>query len=654
MIKRTNLVLFFVMMFCWISFIGRSAPGDTTTVTIFQNLDVNHYGNFDTTVALPDATNEYQKIRLVYTLGRKSCPPGTQYCGSWDYTTGVYAKESGTLLDSLELMRVVTPYATDWPITRTFSYVAEVTDYSSILHDSVDFNYYYEGYSWGFTLTLQLQMIEGEAPRKAVNIKNIYDDYFAYGDAANPIENHLISKTESYAAPATTARIKNIISGHGSDNTGCSEFCRKWYKQLVDGNVLEQHYLWKADCGLNELYPQTGTWLFDRANWCPGEQVDPIYHDLSNVTSAGVDFDVNMDLQPYTSSNPSAGYNIVSQLITYEAPTYQLDAAVTDIIAPSGNENYNRFNPRCSHPIIKIRNEGATPLTSAKIAYWVKGGQKSYYTWEGNLAFMEEAVVDLGTGIQALNSSSSNVFKVEIVEMNGATSDETTWNNTYRSTFKTVPQLPGDIWIRFRTNGSTNSQNSGYSETSWKILDADGNVVTSKINNTANTLYNDTVHLAEGCYTFVMDDAGCDGFSWWYYQYYNPNPGNGTLVFLNANDNQLIDNFSGDFGCQFKYSFTVGYTMGVEDFGKNELNFNLFPNPASDQIKLTFPNQPLQIKYTVIDAKGSVVLSGENVNLENGQLSIQTKQLDEGFYSIRCTDLQKQGYSTAKKFVIQR
>ncbi|HLW39547.1 MAG TPA: hypothetical protein VKX31_04085 [Brumimicrobium sp.] len=147
----------------------KAAPGDTTWVTIFDNLEINAWGNYEMQASLPPATESFQKVRLHYILGVRKCP-GEQYCASWDYTTSVFAKlDSET---SIELMRVITPYATDWPLSRTHTYVSEVTDYSSILNGDVDFVYNYDGYSWGFTLTLKLEFIEGVAPRQALSVEN--------------------------------------------------------------------------------------------------------------------------------------------------------------------------------------------------------------------------------------------------------------------------------------------------------------------------------------------------------------------------------------------------------------------------------------------------------------------------------------------------
>src|SRR5687768_16962873 len=71
-----------------------AAPGDTTWVTVFSTLKLTHHGNYDTTVVFPGG-KRYRKIRMHYILGRYACAPGSQYCGSWDYTTQIFALPKG-------------------------------------------------------------------------------------------------------------------------------------------------------------------------------------------------------------------------------------------------------------------------------------------------------------------------------------------------------------------------------------------------------------------------------------------------------------------------------------------------------------------------------------------------------------------------------
>jgi len=648
--KRIIILLYLLSFVSDFSF---AAPGDTTWVTIYENRKIDHYGNYDTTAVLPAAGTRYRKIRMHYILGRYSCPSGTQYCGSWDYTTLVYAKPQNA--DTVELARVITPYATDWSTARKHDYIIDVTDYAPILAGNLDMQYQYEGYSWGFTLTLKMEFIEGVPPMDAVAIKNVYDGYFAVGKTDDPIESHLIPKNFSYAAPVTYAILKNTISGHGSDDNGCGEFCSKYYQQFINGNQIAQKQLWRSSCGENNIYPQTGTWLFERANWCPGEIVYPIFHDISSVTNPSTPFDVNMDFEPYTAPNQAniGGFNIVSQLITYKAPNHSLDASIEDVIAPTNDPNYARSNGICNNPIIKIKNVGTDTLKNLTIEYQLVGGQAATYNWTGNLAFLQEETVDLGSNPVVFNGNESNQFLVHLASVNGQSQDQNTYNDTYQTTFVAVKAYPATFRMYFKTNNATSATHPPYNETNWTIKDASGAIVASRINNDNNTLYIDTLTLPTGCYTFEMTDDNCDGINWWYYQYYTVNPGTGQAKFVKEANLGSLKNFTGDFGCNIKENFTVGYVLAVDEIEAPMGSIDLFPNPAKDKIQLLADVLKTEIlNYTIFDAAGKTIQSESVTISPSTVLNIDTKDLKDGFYYITCNF--QNGYATTKKFILSK
>lgn len=625
-----------------------AAPGDTTWVTVFENRKIEAYGNFDTTAVLPSTSTNYRKIRMHYILGRYKCAPGSQYCGQWDYGTSVYAMPANG--DTVKLGRVITPYAGNWALTRTHDYVIDVTDYSSILKGNLGMRYVYEGYSWGFSLTLKIEYIEGTPAQNALEVKNIYDGYYAYGNTSDPIEDRLIAKNYTYNAPAVSAAIKNIISGHGSDATGCGEFCSKYYQQKINGNLVEQKQLWKDDCGFNNIDFQTGTWVYDRANWCPGEEVYPFYHDLRTITSAGTQFSADMDFQAYTSPNPSnaGGYNIASQLITYGAINHAVDASIEDVISPNNDPNHNRANGICDNPMIKIKNVGSTAMTSATIQYQLVGGPPYTFNWTGNLAFNQEEIVDLGSNTALFSGNESNKFMVKVIDVNGQGADENVFNDTYKTNFTHVKEYPSQFRIKFLTNKSTSNLNYPFNQTGWKILDGTGTVVASRLNNANETTYMDTVNLPMGCYTFVMDDDGCDGISWWA----NSAGGTGTIQFVKMANLGSVKSFSGDFGCQLVERFTVGYLLNTNEINKAEKQIGVYPNPASDKVSVSFSNPTDQVKYRILDISGKIIDQKEvhlNQSLEH---VINTENLKNGVYFLWCELSNNQQYS--EKFVIQK
>jgi hypothetical protein len=626
-----------------------ASPGDTTWVTIYNLRKITQYGNYDTSAVLPTGKT-YRKIRLHYILGRYACPAGSQYCGSWDYTTHVFARPAGA--DSVEIARVITPYATDWLAqNRKHDYVVDVTDYSSILKGNLDFRYVYDGYSWGFTLTLKMEMIEGTPTMNAMSVKNIYDGYYAYGKTADPIESHLTAKPFQYSSPVSKVFVKNLISGHGSDDTGCSEFCSKYYDLKINGTAVSQKQLWRSDCGMNNVYPQTGTWVYERANWCPGNVVDPIIHDISSLTSAGSTFSVDVDMEPYTAPNQgsaTAGYGVNSQLISCSAPSYNLDVSLEDIISPSNDPNYFRSNNICSNPKVKIKNTGTTPVTSVLFDYKLIGGQTYNYTWNGTLNFLEDTIVDLGPSIAMFNGNSSNQFQVSINKVNGA-ADQDTYNNTYNSTFTDVRSYPMPMVVYFATNASSSAVNPGFNESSWQIVNDAGVVVKSRLNNLNSKVFRDTINLPAGCYTFIANDDGCDGISWWA----NTAGGTGTLRFSSTTSAAAYKTFNGDFGCQIMERFTVGYLLGVKEAPKAVNTFQSFPNPASSELNLLFDVSDYQdVSYSITDVSGKEVQAGKFAGVSSTIYPINTTDLGSGMYFVTCHFAK--GDSVTKKIIINK
>ncbi|MBK9284868.1 MAG: T9SS type A sorting domain-containing protein [Sphingobacteriaceae bacterium] len=607
-----------------------AAPGDTTWVTIYNQRKLTYYGNYDTTTTLPTGLR-FRKIRLHYILGTYSCPGNPQYCGSWDYTTQIFARPPGN--DSVEIARVITPYATNWlSQNKKHDYVIDVTDYSPILQGNLGIRFGYQGYSYGFHVTVKLEMIEGIPAMDALQIKNIYDGYFPYGNPGNSIENYLTNKTFSYAAPATKAFIKNSISGHGADNNNCAEFCSKYYQLNIDGNQIAQTQLWRNNCGINHVYPQTGTWLYDRANWCPGAVVWPIYHDISGITTANTNFSVDINMESYT-DNGSAGYSFESQLITYSVANHSRDISIEDIVAPTSNENYFRNNINCSHPIIKVKNTGTTTATQIVFSYGLQGQTPLSYTWTGSIPFLAEEDIVFPSSVSVFTANTIGDFEVNVVAVNGVAGDEDTFNNTYKSKTGAVSIFPDKFVVILTTNNATDP-GTLKNETTWKLYDENNVLIASRSNANNLTLFQDTVTLQPGCYKFSIDDAGCDGFSWWAYQYYNPNPGTGTLRFDYANGPGTFQIFNGDFGCNVTKYFRVNtVSTNLTKAQTLQTEMDVYPNPANENIYIRLHVGAKQIGHlNIYDISGRKVLEQDvKTNIDSYE-KVDIRSLSAGSY----------------------
>ncbi len=110
-------------------------------------------------------------------------------------------------------------------------------------------------------------------------------------------------------------------------------------------------------CGDNPLYPQAGTWIFDRANWCPGYLVQPEIFDLA--TTSGKEQIIRFIMEPYTATKQNQGKQVISAyLIQYQQLQHVLDISIEDIVAPSIKDIYLRKNPAAANPQIILKNNG--------------------------------------------------------------------------------------------------------------------------------------------------------------------------------------------------------------------------------------------------------------------------------------------------------
>ncbi|HPS62770.1 MAG TPA: peptide-N-glycosidase F-related protein, partial [Bacteroidales bacterium] len=158
------------------------------------------------------------------------------------------------LLERYELARYITPYGNNLSLGDGWTWVFDLTDYSSLLHDSVHLS----AGNWQELLDMKFRMIEGTPPRDVLDITNIYTGTHGY---ANESQHNLPPVTVFIDSTAHTSRLKMRITGHGFGGTdNCSEFCPRMNELKINGAHAYDHYVWRGDCGLNPLYPQGGTW----------------------------------------------------------------------------------------------------------------------------------------------------------------------------------------------------------------------------------------------------------------------------------------------------------------------------------------------------------------------------------------------------------
>ncbi|MBS1630080.1 MAG: T9SS type A sorting domain-containing protein [Bacteroidetes bacterium] len=624
-----------------------AAPGDTTWVQA-NNVQLNYYNNFDTSILFPDSSVSYRKIYMIATIGKYACPGSPQYCGDWDYTVQTFFMGISHP-DTLELGRLITPYAhTGWyrfAANWTQRYIFDVTDYYPILRDSGTVRIHYSGYSGGFTANIRFAFIEGTPERNVLRVDRLWHGNFNYGHGSTPINTALVPESEIPPIPAVSAALKMNITGHGGDDNACAEFCPNFYRISMNGSQVAQQEFFREDCSQNELYPQSGTWIYARANWCPGALVRTISHELP-LSPGAAPFNLTMSFPAYTSTTSGGGspasYTIESTVVYYGTANKNTDASLEDIIAPTKAEYHWRENPISGRPILSIRNSGANAITSMKILYGVDGKLENTYNWNGNIPSFSTQEITLPPLPQLRLAAGDYGFHANIAEVNGA-ADEDPTNNSLNSTFAAAPQWPSKLQIQLATNDEPLPSNASISQTAWRIEDAAGNIV-QQCNNCAISSVCDTMFtLPDGAYRLVVSDSN-------YLGYYDIPTGtavgkftgtglsqfpttSGALRVYDANLGITVPMhgyYSGNFGAGFVEEFTVGEPLGVPTITSLPASMKAFPNPAGQRLTVVVDGlQNSEGFLTLHDMLGREVL---HQAYTHGIVQMNVSELADGVY----------------------
>ena len=531
------------------------------------------------------------------------------------------------VIENYELARVITPYGNSLSNNWKFTSVFDITDFAHILQDSVEIRCHYSGWSSGFSATLDFEFIEGVPPRKVTALENIYKGSSGYQNSAAFENNYLTSKKVLINQNSVGAMIKMTTTGHGFDNNqSAAEFKPINYYVNIDGVQTHTQYNWDDKCGENPIYPQGGTWIYDRANWCPGTRAESYDHEITNYITSGDSTEIDIDFQAYNwSGTQTPSYIVECQLFQYEDANFVNSAEVLDIIKPSIKDEHSRKNPICGKPLIKIRNYGKSQLTTLDIEYGVIGGTTNTFSWTGNLDFLETAEVELPN----LSSwdGSANVFFVELKNPNGQ-SDDYIENNYMQSEFENVPIYPETFALWVGTNGGVINNLSQESETSWDFYDDNGNTVYSSGSLYSNTQYRDTLTFLKGCYTFVMEDSDEDGLDFW-----ANNDGGGMVRFREIGASWLKA-FNADFGSNIIHQFFIENSQEITN--ENLFNWKVFPNPTNNQLKIHGHSEgTTQVKLS--DNLGRIIIDF-NISEKKVLETLDLKNLKNGIYFIEISN----------------
>ncbi|UKJ09286.1 peptide-N-glycosidase F-related protein [Solitalea lacus] len=564
----------------------------------------------------PSESLPVRKITMHVTLGS----PDSIRTAHWDYLDRIYIRRKGGehgKLNNCEIGRMLTPYGSIYNKGWSWTWKVDVTDFEPLLRDSVEIVYVHTGYedkTVGWALTIDFEILSGPPVVRPLGITTLWNGAFKYGDPKYNIADSL--HPISYVAPFGTAisRIRIQHTGHGMDKPkGCSEFCSRWRELRMDGKLVDRRDIWKK-CGSNPLYPQGGTWVYNRAYWCPGDLQVPDIIDLP--TSAG-QHTASIMMEPYTATgNIQAEENISAFLYSYSSPLQKTDVTLDQIVVPTDEQQFSRLNPAAFNPRFIVRNLGSRNLKKLTITYGTEGFPKRIYHWKGDLGFNKTTEIILQEPVQF--KQGINTYTVTLSKPNGV-ADAWMGDNELTTTF-TAPELyPTNFVLKFKTNNQP-MDNDVY------LIDSVGNKIFHRAapELSPDSLYQDTIRLKEGKYELCLTDSAGNGLEFWA----EPKNGDGYLRMFDLKGN-LIYTFESDCGDGEKLSF-VATSNFIADTTQANYAFSLYPRAITSNTELTVISNKTGEMKVVFTVDGKVYQQHEYVGIKNGTFSYNLEDLPDG------------------------
>ena len=324
----------------------------------------------------------------------------------------------------------------------------------------------------------------------------------------------------------------------------CGEWCERYFDLLQGGETVVRQPLWRDNCDQTATFPQGGTYIFSRANWCPGEIVEPFSYPVDPNSG---EFDIDWQAyswQPSQWGNTAPRYIVSAQLVTYGPKQQTTDLAVETILSPNRDLDV-RNSQSCGLVEVLVKNNGETPIYDIAFDYGIDSGNRHQFAWQGELAANQQVTVNLPGFNWGMFDTDTAQFSV-VAKTAGDTQPD---NNQAFSHIEAPLMVTSDTVLSLLT-GKLPEQ------TRVEIVDRNGEVVSRWDDFAASTNHDLPLDLSKGCYSLNVYDSGHDGLD-------NPftrgRQGKGALKLVSNNGEQQLQ---ADFGRMLQLPFTLDYPLG--------------------------------------------------------------------------------------------
>jgi len=454
------------------------------------------------------------------------------------------SNDASSEMEYIEFARIYLPsYNENSSGGNSITYSFDLTLWQSLVRKTPKVSVFYNGKPLGLELSLGFEYEKGAPSVDIISIIPLWQssaEGFPYGKQGVDKE-YLPSRHINLPENTHSAFISVLVSGIKKPDT--EEASSRFYFLEVNNIEIAKRSIWRADCGLNPIYPQHKGWYANNHNWCPGLRVNALTHRIDSTFLK--DGNLTFDLRFQNDINETSGveaYITSAVLFVLAKPTEDVKVSISEIMAPNANLWHHRYNPICGNPIILIQNNGSPKAESITFNYGYNFQTDNKYRWHGSLGYLEQEIVYLPAPNWYFYDQDDEPqnFTVHVSSVNG---DENHFKGESKTTSMELAQVfPNKISIEIQTDG--NAHQNGieiYNENDEVVFVKDGFDNYSK--------YQYDVELDPGCYEMIIYDINGDGI-----RLKEDRP---CLLILNPATGAILKEFKGDFGIEIREQFMI-------------------------------------------------------------------------------------------------
>jgi len=265
-------------------------------------------------------------------------------------------------------------------------------------------------------------------------------------------------------------------------------------------------------------------------------------------------------------------------------------------------------------PVVLLKNYGVNNLTSLDYTYSVNGGEPAAYTWTGNLAQNETALVSLP--IFEFYATDNNSVAISCELPNGEI-DELPQNDHFTGDMAGSQTFPEVCNFGVQSLGDPQ-------DITWSITDTEGNILMDGgPYETSGLHFTEFIFPETGCYILTLNDASGEGLSGGYYFITDANQ---DLLWMGA-----------DFTDMATTELAYGMVVDIEEKSISE-DITIYPNPVLQIANLEFSlSDHTFMEISVIDILGKNVKTLHEGTLRSGHhhIQIDATGLAKGMYFVK-------------------